>query len=84
MSLHLSLSDRCINIHNIYNPVNSEEVSTSIPILKCKLAAHSNKKHIILGDFNLHHEVWGGPRASKALIEKSEELLMVTRRWKME
>ena len=84
MSLHLSLPDRCIHIHNIYNPVNSEEVSTSIPILKRKLAAHPNEEHIVLGDFNLHHEVWGGPRASKALIEKSEELLMVTQRWEME
>ena len=84
MSLHLSLPDRCIHIHNIYNPVNSKKVNTSIPILKRKLAAYPNKEHIILGDFNLHHEVWGGTRASKALIEKSEELLMVTRRWEME
>lgn len=84
ISLHFNLPDRCIHIHNIYNPVNSEEVSTSIPILKRRLAAHPNEEHIILGDFNLHHEVWGGPRASKTLIEKSEELLMVAQRWEME
>ena len=70
MSLHFNLPDRYIHIHSICNPVNSEEVSTSIPILKRRLAAYPNKEHIILGDFNLHHKVWGGPRASSTLIEK--------------
>ena len=84
ISLYLNLPDRCIHIHNLYNPVNTEEVSTSIPILKHRLAAHPNEEHIVLGDFNLHHEAWGGPRASKALIEKSEELLIITQRWEME
>lgn len=78
MSLHFSRPDGCIHIHNIYNPVNSEEVSISIPILKRKLVAHPNEKHIILGDFNLYHKTWGGPSAFKKLIKKSEELLMVT------
>ncbi len=79
ISLHLNLPDRCIHIHNIYNPVNAEEISTSILILKHRLAAHPNE-HIVLGDFNLHHETWEGMGASKALIEKSEELLIVAQR----
>ena len=33
-SLHIKLLDRKLCIHNIYNLVNAEEVSTSIPILK--------------------------------------------------
>ena len=37
-----------------------------------------------MGDFNLHYRALGGPRASKALIEKSEELLIITQRWEME
>ena len=61
-----------------------EEVSSSIPILIHRLAAHLNEEHIVLGDFNLHHEAWGGPRALKALIKKSEELLIVSQKWKME
>ncbi len=84
ISLHLNLPDRCIHIHNLYNSVNVEEVSTSIPILKHRLAAHPNEKHIVLRDFNLHHEAWRGARASKTLIEKSEELLIVTQRWEIE
>lgn len=84
MSLHFNLLDKCIPIYNICNSVNSKEFSTSIPILKCRLAAHPNKKHIILGDFNLYHKVWGRPKASKALIEKLEELLMIAQRSEME
>lgn len=47
ISLHLKLPDKCIHIH---------KTSTSIPILKRRLSAHPNEKHIVLGDFNLHHE----------------------------
>ena len=84
ISLHLNLPNKCIHIHNIYNSVNAEETSISILILKRRLAAHPNGEHILLRDFNLHHEAWGGPRASKTLIEKSEKLLIVTQRWEME
>ena len=84
ISLHFNLPDGRINIHNLYNPVNAEEVNTSILILKPKLAAHPNEEHIVLGDFNLHHAAWRWPRALKALIEKSEELLIITQRWEME
>ncbi len=57
ISLHLNLPDRCKHIHSIYNPINSKEISKSIPILKHRLAAHPNQKHIALGDVNLEHEV---------------------------
>lgn len=80
ISLHLNLPDRYIHIHNFYNPVNAEKISTSISILKHRLAAYSNKEHIVLGDFNLHYEASEGPRVSKALIEKSEKLLIATHR----
>ncbi len=84
ISLHLNLPDRCIHIHNTYNPVNVEEISTSIPILRHRLAAHPDEEHIALGDLNLHHEAGEEMGALKAIIEKSEELLMVTQRWEME
>ena len=54
------------------------------PDSKTQTSRTSNEEHIVLGDFNLHHEAWGAPGASKALIEKSEELLIVTQRWEME
>ena len=84
ISLHIKLLDRHLHIHNIYNPVNAEEVSMSIPILKQRLAKDPHKEHIALSDFNLHHELWGGPDASKTYIEKSEKLRKAMQRWEME
>ena len=55
-----------------------------MPVLKYRLAAHPNGDNIVLGDFNFHYEAWGGPWALKMLIEKSEELLIVTQRWEIE
>ncbi len=80
ISPYLNISDRCIHIDNIYNPVNSEEISAIISILKHRLATHPNEEHIALGDLNLHHEAWEGMGALKVFIEKSEELPMVTQR----
>ena len=56
MSLHINLPNKCIYIHNLYNLVNVEEVSTSISILKLKLAAYPNEEYIVLRDFNLYYE----------------------------
>ena len=57
ISLFLNLPDKYIHIHNIYNPVNEEEISTRILILKHRLAAHLNEEQIALRDFNLDHKV---------------------------
>ena len=84
ISIHIKFLDRQVHIHNIYNPVNAKEISTSIPVLERRLAANPHEEHIALGDFNLHHESWGGPEASTAHIEKSEELLLVMQRWELE
>lgn len=80
ISLYLNLPDRYIYIHNFYNPVNIEETNKSILILKYRLSAHLNKKHIILEDFNFHHKAWGRPGVSKTPIKKLKELLIVTQR----
>ena len=52
--------------------------------MKKRVAKDPHKGHIALGDFNLHHELWGGPDASKTHIGKSEELLIAMQRWEME
>ncbi len=66
ISVHLNLPDRCIHIRNFYNPVNKEEVSTSISILKQRLALYRNEEHIVLGDFNLYHKGWRGAKGLKS------------------
>ena len=44
-----------IQIHNIYNPQQTNNNFCVLPkLLKTK------EKHILLGDFNLHHPFWGG------------------------
>jgi YD repeat-containing protein len=51
-----------ICIHNVYNPPKSADHRTScLPHLRTALSAHRDDEQIILGDFNLHHERWGGP-----------------------
>jgi hypothetical protein len=48
-------------IHNVYNPPRSSDCRTScLPHLRTALSAHQEEEQIILGDFNLHHELWGG------------------------
>ncbi|XMA13648.1 hypothetical protein WAI453_006439 [Rhynchosporium graminicola] len=50
-----------IYIHNVYNPPRPSDYRTScLPHLRTALSAHQKEEQIILGDFNLHHELWGG------------------------
>ena len=35
--------------------------SSTIPTLLCAFEKHPNKEYISLGDYNLHHLIWGGP-----------------------
>ena len=84
ISIHVEFFDRQVYIYKIYNLINAEEISTSILVLKQKLAANPHEEHIAPGDFNLHHEIWEGLEASTAYIEKSEELLLVMQSWKLE
>lgn len=57
--------DRKIFIHNVYNPSPISPTSTnspsSLPALSRCLTVGG--EHIVLGDFNLHHPLWGGTRA---------------------
>lgn len=39
--------------------------------------------YITFGDFNLYHEAWRGPGASRALIKKSEKLLIAMQKLQM-
>jgi hypothetical protein len=50
-----------IYIHNVYNPPKSSDHRTScLPYLRTVLSAYQEEEQIILGDFNLHHKLWGG------------------------
>ncbi|KAJ3562896.1 hypothetical protein NPX13_g8391 [Xylaria arbuscula] len=48
-------------LHNIYNPGQTASDRQSVlPLLRQILDEYSHEEQIVLGDFNLHHELWGG------------------------
>jgi hypothetical protein len=64
-----------LSIHNVYNPTQTSEGRRSVlPVLQAALAAQDSEEQIALGDFNLHHRMWGGLRVRQEDTE-AEELL---------
>jgi exonuclease III len=50
-----------ITIHNIYNPARrSESNGTVLSDIRTVLHNNQANEQILLGDFNLHHPMWGG------------------------
>ena len=48
-------------IHNVYNPPRSSDYRISCLLhLRTALSTNQDEEQIILGDFNLHYELWGG------------------------
>lgn len=64
-----------ISIHNIYNPPQSSDNRTSmIPTVRRLLEAEVAGDQIVLGDFNLHHTVWGG-EGVRDVKQEAEDLV---------
>lgn len=62
-----------IKIHNIYNPNHTLENRQSVmPQLRRVLESAQRAEQIVLGDFNLHHEMWGGPNVPKTEAEAED------------
>ncbi len=68
-TLHLKVSDQqTLHVHNVYNPCSSRGDDLSegiIPDLMEAIKIFPNDEHLAIGDFNLHHMVWGGPDISR-------------------
>jgi exonuclease III len=69
-----------IHIHNCYNPPPgsyTSQAAGTLPLLPSIL--HQDGEHILVGDFNLHHPLWGGigsptqHTVADALIEHTAE-----------
>lgn len=60
--------EEMIHVHNVYNPSPASQSSTNssstLPTLSYALDAGMNVKHIVVGDFNLHHPYWSRPLRS--------------------
>ncbi|EMD66024.1 hypothetical protein COCSADRAFT_35956, partial [Bipolaris sorokiniana ND90Pr] len=50
-----------VAIHNIYNAVGGGgPTGPTLVDVRAVLEKHSSNEQILLGDFNLHHPLWGG------------------------
>ncbi len=78
ITLELKTNDnRIIHIHNVYNPCQtSDNLSRLGEIQKVLQESRRNIEHIFLGDFNLHHPLWGGTGVEAE--EDAEKLIMLT------
>ena len=54
--------DQWIKIHNAYNPPHGNCAPQESVIPKLRMALDAESEHIVVGDFNLHHPLWAGPR----------------------
>ena len=52
--------ERVVTIHNVYNPPHIKYENGTLPTLNKALQERIGTEQIILGDFNLHHEMWAG------------------------
>jgi hypothetical protein len=62
-----------IHVYNMYNPLVCTGQST-IPLLRDVLVSASGENYIVVGDFNLHHFLWGGDM-SLARDDEADELI---------
>lgn len=61
-------------MHNVYNPCqNTEDRQSILPQLQEALNEYDQAEQIALGDFNLHHTIWGGTQA-RGITQEAEEL----------
>lgn len=59
-------STKAIRLHNVYNPSPNSTTSvnspSTLPRLVKAIEENPEDTHMVVGDFNLHHPYWGGPR----------------------
>jgi len=68
---------REIKLHNIYNPNRGAENRRSVlPHLRRVLDSAQQADQILIGDFNLHHEMWGGSHIPRTEAE-AEDLVEI-------
>ncbi|TXB96636.1 hypothetical protein FocTR4_00012187 [Fusarium oxysporum f. sp. cubense] len=80
-SLNLRLGteeEQRIMVHNVYNPTQTAtERGSTLPLLGKALEQSSQHEQIIIGDFNLHHELWGGDRVQRADPNAAELITII-------
>lgn len=59
-------------------------MSISISILAHQLAAFQNEEYLALKDFKFYHKAWKKLGTLETQIQKSEKLILVISKWKIE
>lgn len=60
--VRLELESGPVTIHNVYSeaPESYDTIAWNTPIPQMLEATKAPGRHLIVGDFNLHHTMWGG------------------------
>ena len=63
-TLTLQVEGRTLHIHNVYSspPGALHIVNRDSPLYTLPQLLNTPSDHLVLGDFNLHHPTWDGPR----------------------
>ncbi|KAJ3560528.1 hypothetical protein NPX13_g9271 [Xylaria arbuscula] len=70
-------NEQRIVLHNIYNPgQKAPNRQSALPLLRQILNEHSHEEQIVLGDFNLHHELWGGTNVRET-DQEADDLISI-------
>lgn len=71
-SITLTLErNRKLSIYNAYNPPRYTAQQSVLPHIRASLDKHNDGELILLGDFNLHHPLWGGSGVQTMEVEAS-------------
>ena len=67
-----------VKLHNLYNPDQTAENRQSVlSRLQRVLDAAGQAEQIVMGDFNLHHELWGGSHVARIKPEAEDLVEML-------
>jgi hypothetical protein len=79
-SIELRLYDELVTLHNYYSPSppSQQTINWDTPLINIRQVVARPGHHIVVGDFNLHHYLWGGLH-TKSIHAGSELLLQPIR-----
>jgi ribonuclease HI/exonuclease III len=66
-----------LSIYNVYNPPQHTAQQSVLPHVCALLDKHSEDELVLLGDFNLHHPLWGGPDVQTIEAEAVDLITML-------
>ncbi len=66
-----------ITIYNVYNPPQAQHEEGTLLVLNKALQERTRTEQIILGDFNLHHEMWAGEHFTNSDAEAAHLIKLI-------